>query len=61
MAHGVGRSIDEIGQLTLRQIRLLYGAALKRECYQRAYRIADVNAGFAGGKDAQEIMDRLLK
>lgn len=42
---------------TARQLALFYRVAIAREQHLRADRIEDVNAGFAGGKDA----DRFLK
>ncbi|MEE8128192.1 MAG: hypothetical protein V3T45_06525 [Nitrospinaceae bacterium] len=44
----------------MRQIRLFHSAALKRENRQRVDRIVDVNAGFAGGKGSQQLIEKLL-
>ena len=46
--------------MTARQIRLFYKASLDHERRMTASRIREINAGMAGGKDAQKIIDELL-
>ena len=46
--------------MTSRQIRLFYNAAIRKENQQSAMRIREVNAGFAGGDDAQRLIDELM-
>lgn len=55
------RSLDEFKALTERQINLFFYQAQRRRNRDRADRIADVNAGFAGGKDTQQLIQTLTK
>lgn len=47
--------------LTERQINLFFYQAQRRRNRDRADRIADVNAGFAGGTDTQQLIQTLTK
>lgn len=41
-------------------MNLYFKEALRLDAHARAARIADVNAGFAGGKDATKLVKQLL-
>lgn len=45
--------------MTERQLRLFYRYALRHERRARAERIQDVNAGYAGGRHATELVRAL--
>jgi len=47
--------------LTERQILLYYEAELRRQRRQRAEFLVDANMAFAGGKDAEQHLKKLLK
>ena len=54
-------SLEEFSRLTARQILLFFDQAQRRHRRDRADRIADVNAGFAGGKDTTRLIKALTK
>lgn len=47
--------------MTERQLRLFFREALRREAFANAHRVADVNAGMAGGKHARERIKSLTE
>jgi hypothetical protein len=53
--------LDEFKALTHRQINLFFDQAQRRHNRDRADRIADINAGFAGGKGTTELIQSLTK
>jgi hypothetical protein len=56
---GYGRAPADIGQLTARQILLFFDQAQDQERRARRARIVDINAAFAGGKAATELLKEL--
>lgn len=59
IAHG--HSPGDLARYTTRQLSLYWREALRREARASAYRIADVNAGMAGGKHANERIKALTQ
>ena len=45
--------------MTTRQIRIFYREAMRKGRRDRAAQIVDVNAGMAGGKHAEKLVDQL--
>lgn len=47
--------------MTERQLHLYYEAELRRRKRERAEALVDVNMAFAGGKEAEQHLKKLLK
>ena len=54
-------SPEDFRGLTQRQVLLFFRQAQYRRNRERAHRIADINAGFAGGKSTTDLINALLK
>ncbi|PIA66330.1 hypothetical protein CDR19_25365 [Ectopseudomonas toyotomiensis] len=60
IAAGYGDA-ERIGKLTERQLLMYYEAELRRQRRARAEFLTDANMAFAGGKDAEQHLQALLK
>ena len=54
-----GHRPEDIGRYTRRQVNLYLDRALARDRSKRRQLVSDVNAGFMGGKVAQEHLDKI--